>query len=296
MTEDQLIALLPDLLRTNWHLRAASVSRLAGGMNSATALVTTDRRQWVAKWVVGAGSAGFLHGAQVATRLAQAGMQSGQPLPTIDGELVISVEGGFLALLAFVHGRELTAQISDQPRQAEALARAHSVLGIVTQRADFFDWLGDEPRIGDVADWALPAITTVVAEYRALPPLTWGTVHADPSPEAFILDETTQKSGIIDWSGASNGPLLYDVASAVMYLGGTDQAATFLSHYTKQGPVPPAELDHHLHTFRRFRAIVQADYFARRILNKDLTGIDNDSENHKGLNDAHRMLRRLDVI
>lgn len=60
--------------------------------------------------------------------------------------------------------------------------------------------------------------------------------------------------------------------------------------------MPADELDQHLHTFRRFRAIVQADYCARRVLNNDLTGINNDSENLKGLHDAHGMLRRLDVI
>lgn len=294
--EDQLVALLPDLLRTHWQLQATSVRPLGGGMNSATAVVTSDDQRWVAKWVAGAGSAGFLHGARIASRLADAGLRSGRPLPTVDGELVAVVPGGALALLAFVHGRELTAHISDQPRQAETLARAHSLLGTVTRRSDFFDWLGDEPGISDVADWALPAIKTVVAEYRALPPLTWGTVHADPSPEAFILDENSAEVGIIDWSGAGHGPLLYDVASAVMYLGGTDKAATFLSHYARKGPVPADELDHHLNAFRRFRAIVQADYFARRILNNDLTGIDDDAENHKGLNDARRMLGVLGVI
>lgn len=81
-----------------------------------------------------------------------------------------------------------------------------------------------------------------------------------------------------------------------MYLGGTDEAATFLSHYAQQGPVPSDELDQHLHTFRRFRAIVQADYFAGRILSNDLTGIADNTENHEGLDHAHSMLRSLDVL
>jgi len=258
--------------------------------------VKTDDGQWVAKWVTAASGPGFLHGAHIAARLANAGMQAGQPLPASDGELIKPVDGGVLALLTFVQGRELTAQPNDQPLQAAALARAHSVLGTVTRRAGFFDWLGEDQRVGEVADWILPAITGVVSEYHALPPLTWGTVHADPSTEAFVLDEATKDVGIIDWAGASDGPLLYDVASAVMYLGGTEKAAPFLSHYAKQGSIPSQEVDRHLRTFRRFRAIVQADYFARRILSNDLTGIDSDAENQIGLSHARQMLQDLGVI
>lgn len=81
MNEDQLTTLLPDLLRTRWQIQAASVSRLGGGMNSTTALVTADHQRWVAKWVIGAGTAGFLHGAHAAARLAEAGMRSGRALP-----------------------------------------------------------------------------------------------------------------------------------------------------------------------------------------------------------------------
>lgn len=296
MNEDQLITRLPDLLGTHWQLPAASVAPLGGGMNSATALVTTGHRQWVAKWVTAAGRPAFEHGAQVAARLAAAGTRSGQPLPTVDAELLVDVDGGSLALLEFVPGRELTPRPGDQPKQAIALARAHTLLGTTIRRAEFFDWLGDEPRIGDIADWALPAIAAVVAEYRELPPLTWGTLHADPSPEAFLLEESTGRVGIIDWSGAGHGPLLYDVASAVMYLGGTDGASTFLTGYAEHGPVPADELAQHLRTFRRFRAIVQADYFARRILADDLTGIDSPAENDQGLSDARHMLDELGVL
>lgn len=87
MNEDQLIARLPDLLRTHWQLPATSISRLDGGMNSTTALVKTDDGQWVAKWVTAASGPGFLHGAHIAARLANAGMQAGQPLPASDGDL-----------------------------------------------------------------------------------------------------------------------------------------------------------------------------------------------------------------
>lgn len=45
MNQDQLIALLPDVLGTHWNLPAVSVAALGGGMNSTTALVTADHRR-----------------------------------------------------------------------------------------------------------------------------------------------------------------------------------------------------------------------------------------------------------
>jgi hypothetical protein len=41
----------------------------------------------------------------------------------------------------------------------------------------------------------------------------------------------------------------------------------------------------------RFRRAVQADYFARRIAEHDLTGITGPADNEKGLDDARRWLR-----
>lgn len=260
-------------------------------MNSFTALVVADHHRWVAKWVRAADSAGLQQGAQIATRLAAEGMRSGRPLPTMHGELMTALGGGSVVLLEHVPGRELTGEVRDQPDLAGALARAHALLGPSEPDAGFMSWLGDDQRVGDVADWVLPAIETVLAEFRGLPSVTWGTLHADPSPEAFILDETTGEVGIIDWSAACAGPLMYDVASAVMYLGGPANARTLLEHYASGGPLTAEEINQHLPTFLRLRAIVQADYFARRVLNNDLTGIDHQTENHKGLDDAQQMLR-----
>ena len=54
---------------------------------------------------------------------------------------------------------------------------------------------------------------------RRLGPLTWGWLHGDPAPEAFmrLQDGAT---ALIDWGAAMHGPVLYDVASAVMYVNG----------------------------------------------------------------------------
>ncbi|MFC8800461.1 phosphotransferase [Promicromonospora sp. NPDC057138] len=98
--------------------------------------------------------------------------------------------------------------------------------------------------------------------------------------------------GLIDWAGACGGPVLYDVASAVMYLGGPQRAGAFLDAYSAASPLDPAEL-RHLDAFRQFRWAVQAAYFARRLSAHDLTGVSDQSDNQRGLDDARRGLAGL---
>jgi homoserine kinase type II len=53
-----------------------------------------------------------------------------------------------------------------------------------------------------------------------------------------------------------------------------------------------AEVEHGLAPMLRFRWAVQANYFAWRIAENDLTGISGPPENEKGLEDARRALTR----
>ena len=87
---------------------------------------------------------------------------------------------------------------------------------------------------------------------------------------------------------------MYDVASAVMYLGGPDRATAFLSTYRTHGPLETDELQL-LDAFRRFRWVVQAAYFAWRLAVGDLTGVADQADNEKGLDDARRGLAALGV-
>ena len=109
---------------------------------------------------------------------------------------------------------------------------------------------------------------------------------ADPAPEAFRLDSATGRCGVIDWSYLLHGPLLYDLASAVMYVGGPAHAAELVTAYLRHGPLDRAEVAHGLDVMLRFRWAVQANYFAWRIARNDLTGISGPEENEKGLEDA----------
>lgn len=263
---------------------------LGGGMNSATWLVEHQGSTYVAKHVPPTGVADLVAGGEAARALAEAGFATGQPVPSRDGRLVLTEHA--LALLEHVPGRELTGG-SDEEQQwiAGVLAGVHAASNpdIGPRTATFGrEWLAPEmPGVG-AHPWLVDAIEAARAETDPLT-LTWSRLHTDPAPEAFIHDDATDTTGLIDWAGARRGPILYDVASAVMYLGGPHDASAFLRSYQAQGPLMAEEMQH-LDAFRRFREAVQGAYFAGRLAANDLTGGVERADNEKGLNDARRRL------
>ncbi len=282
-----------DALTEHWGLEAPSVTPLGGGMNSETWLVQHAGVTYVAKSVASDAVADLVAGAEAATALAAAGLVTGRPIPTRDGDLLARDAG--LALLEHVPGRELEGESeNDQRWIAQTLAAVHAAsdpaIGPSTS-AFGVEWLSlAAPGVSD-HPWLVSAIKAVREETSGLS-LTWSLLHTDPVPGAFIHDDRTGVTGLIDWAGARRGPVLYDVASAVVYLGGREHASTFLSTYESEGPLPQEEMAH-LGEFSRFREVVQGAYFAQRLATNDLTGGIDASENEKGLSDARRRLGDL---
>ncbi|WP_189669640.1 phosphotransferase enzyme family protein [Promicromonospora soli] len=279
------------LLHLHWGLSSATISPLGGGMNSETWLVQAGDRSYVAKRVAASDVAQLAAGSAVAERLALAGLTTGRPVRTTRGSLV--VPGERLALLGYVPGRELEGTTREEQRQiGRTLAEVHAASTLVSDTTGrFFDWLSPAAPGVSAHPWLPPAIEAARAAADHLA-VTWSVLHTDPAPEAFRHDDATGTTGLIDWTGACRGPVLYDVASAVMYLGGPRHATAFLDAYSAASPLDPAELLH-LDTFRRFRWAVQAAYFARRLSTNDLTGISHQGDNERGLDDARRGLGEL---
>ena len=46
----------------------------------------------------------------------------------------------------------------------------------------------------DVEPWVRPTVHRVLDEYRDLPELTWGLLHADPAPDAFLRQPMPTRS------------------------------------------------------------------------------------------------------
>jgi len=227
---------LLEALRTHWGLHGAQVRPWPGGMNSQTWLVRHQGSKYVAKRVPQTALAGLARGCQIASQLAEVGFVTGRPVPTLDGEFVVREAG--VALLEHVPGRELDGASDDEQRWiAGMLGGVHAVSDPVSAEstATFFTWLTPEAPGVEAHPWLATAISAARAETDPMT-LTWSVLHTDPAPQAFRADDRTGVTGLIDWTGAQRGPVLYDVASAVMYLGGTAHAATFLETYRTLGP------------------------------------------------------------
>jgi Ser/Thr protein kinase RdoA (MazF antagonist) len=282
-------------LAREWGLPGARLTRIDGGMGSRTWVVEDAGRRWVLKAVAAGLGEQMAGGLAVAQRLERAGIPAGGPEPTRAGDLVTAAEGCRLGLLTWVPGDPLTGQEEHERRLIGlTLGRVHQALsGQVVPGTRRFHWVDPAAAHLSLRSWLRPAIAAAVAAVAGLDnlrTLSAGLLHADPAPEAFRLDPATDRCGVIDWSTALRGPLLYDLASAVMYLGGPDRAVGLIEAYLACGTLSQAEAADGLGVMLRFRWAVQADYFARRITDNDLTGIAGPQDNEKGLEDARRAL------
>ena len=287
-----------ELLRRSWCLTdGMRVARHDGGMGSQTWIVNHGERRWVAKSVAPHLADSFAHGLQVARMLDEAGIRSGAPAPALCGSMTVDTAAGDrVALLNWVPGKPLTgADEAEQRLIGNTLGRVHLVLrDHEVPGAQRFHWVDPAAAHLELRSWLRPAVTAAVDALTALqnrePAWPQGLLHADPAPEAFRLDVASGQCGIIDWSSAHCGPLLYDLASAVMYLGGPTGATAMTDAYHATGLLTGREIAEGLPVMLRFRWAVQADYFAWRIAAHDLTGVTGPEENEKGLEDACRSL------
>ena len=226
--------------------------------------------------------------------LSRRAYRPGRPSPPPARQLVVQAGDDWLALLTWVPGHALTGQEpAEQDLIGTTLARVHQALaGYQVEAASRFHWVDPDADHLSLRPWLRPAITAALHALDNARPesMTWGLLHADPAPEAFRLDPPTGRCGVIDWSYALYGPLLYDLASAVMYVGGPGHAQELIRAYLDEGTLEPAELEQGLAPMLRFRWAVQANYFAWRITENNLTGISGPEENEKGLEDARRSL------
>ncbi|GAB2673409.1 hypothetical protein GCM10009743_57170 [Kribbella swartbergensis] len=251
-------------------------------MGSTTWLAEGDGWRVVVKAVDAADEA-FGPGLELAARLGDAGFVTGRPVPSRARRLVEPYDGRLVGVLEFVDGVPLTG--ADAAAVGEMLGRVHEASR--TAEGDVKEWLRFmdvfDPWL-DVEDWIRPAVEGALEGVRRLSPSSWAWLHGEPAPEAFMrqADGTT---ALIDWGAAMHGPVLYDVASAVMYVNGPDEV---VPAYLAQRPELRGEVETGLEAILQLRYAVQAGYFAWRCSNDVRTGIADPAENRKGLDHARR--------
>jgi len=272
------------VLLERWDLKPTQVEVLTGGMNSAVWLAAAEGWRVVVK-SVDAGDGAFGPGPELAARLADAGVVTGRPIVSRARRLVERVEDRLVGVLEFVDGEPLAGSVEDQLAVGEVLGRVHGVSA--TPPGELGDWLRLVTQFDeylDLEEWIRPAVEGALEGVQALGGLSWAWLHGDPAAEAF-LRQADGEVALIDWGGAMHGPVLYDVASAVMYAGTPEHV---VPAYLERRPESAGEVESGLTAFLRLRWAVQAGYFAWRCSTDVRTGIADPAENRKGLADARR--------
>jgi Ser/Thr protein kinase RdoA (MazF antagonist) len=259
-------AALAEAVVSGWLDGPTTLSRLEA-MNSSTWLVECAAERFVLKIASPSNEPGLATAAWLESR----GFRTGGPLRTTVRQ------GRLVALLHFVEGRPLDH--ADWNVVGETLGRVHRELmdAPVPAAIDRWPWPWLDPAV--IAEPALRAAArAAIARAEELAPrLTHGILHGDPAPEAFL--KTGDAVGLIDWGSACHGPLLYDVASALMYVRSDER---LIDAYTRTGPLTRDELGHTAEFFE-FRLALQSWYFSTRLATNDLTGLAGRGGNEEGL-------------
>ena len=262
--------LLRSLLRDQWHLVPGEITALDGGRMSRAWEGTAGDDRYLARLVDPPARRPVEAGLAAAEHLRGWGIAVGAPVRTLAGALTATTTAGALAVLRRVPGRRLSGRDPvDQQWWGDCLGAVHRALQHF-HHPGLRSWNlldPDAPHLG-IEPWLRPAVGEAVAATTRLTVtdrLTYGVLHGDPAPADFVVDPETGRTGLLDCGASGSGPLLYDVAAAVVYAGGTDASAEFLDGYLAAGPVHRDELEAALPVLLRFRWAVEADWSARRL-------------------------------
>ncbi|MBB4694377.1 phosphotransferase enzyme family protein [Paractinoplanes abujensis] len=261
--------LLRSTLRDEWHLVPSEITALDDVLLSRGWEVTAGSRTYVVR-LCDPGARLPVEAGLVATeRLRARDIAAGEPVRTLSGSLTAQTEAGAFAVLHRVPGRRLDGgDPVDQQWWGDRLGAVHRALqGFHHPGLRSWQPLDAGAAHLDAEPWLRAAVTEAAAAATRLTitdRLTYGVLHGDPAPGVFVLDPGTGRAGLLDCGASGVGPLVYDVAAAVIYAGGVPRAAELLDGYLAAGPVEAGELEAALPVLLRLRWAVKAERAARR--------------------------------
>lgn len=266
MPDDELVR---STLRDQWHLPVGELTALPGTHFSRGWEITAGPHRYVCRLTEPGCRQPVEAGLVAAEHLRIRDIAAGQPVRTLSGGLTAQTPAGALAVLRRVPGRPLDGgDPLDQQWWGDRLGAVHRALQgfhhpglrpwqLLDHNAPH---LAAEPWLRGAVAGAVGAATRLTVTDR----LTYGVLHGDPAPGGFVVDPHTGRAGLLDCGAGGVGPLVYDVAAAVLYAGGIAGATELLDGYLAAGPVRRDELDAALPVLLRLRWAVRADRAALR--------------------------------
>ena len=260
--------LLRSALRDQWHLVAGEITAGPDLLMSRGWEVTAGADRYVARLSEAGWRQPVEAGLIAAEHLRGRDIAAGEPVRTLSGGLTAPTPAGALSVLRRVPGRHLDGgDPVDQQWWGDRLGAVHRALqGFHHPGLRPWQLLDPEASHLAVEPWLRGAVSDAVTAATRLTVtdrLTYGVLHGDPAPGNFVVDPSTGRAGLLDCGASGVGPLVYDVAAAVVYAGGPAHAAELIDGYLAAGPVAPDELDAALPVLLRLRWAVHADRAAR---------------------------------
>jgi Ser/Thr protein kinase RdoA (MazF antagonist) len=260
--------LVRSALRDQWHLLPEEITVARGGWMSRAWEVSAGPERYVVRLIETGSRQRFEAGLMAGEHLRGHGIAAGEPVRTLGGGLTVATGTGALAVLSRVPGRRLDGRDPvDQQWWGDRLGAVHRALQGF-HHPGLGPWQLPDPdvRHAGAEPWLRPAVADAVAAATRLTVtdrLTYGVLHGDPAPGDFVVDTGTGRAGLLGCGAGGIGPLVYDVAAAVLYAGGTAAAGELVDGYLAAGPVTADELDAALPVLLRLRWAVRADRAAR---------------------------------
>jgi Ser/Thr protein kinase RdoA (MazF antagonist) len=261
--------LVRSTLRHEWHLVPAEITRLPGSFLARRWEVTVGSRAYLARLCDLALRQPVEAGLAAADHLRARRIAAGEPVRTLGGGLTVPVRDGALAVLRRPPGRRLDGgDPVDQQWWGDRLGAVHRALHGF-RHPGLRPWRLLDPEAPHLAadPWLRRAVADAVTAATRLAVadrLTYGVLHGDPAPGSFVVDPGTGRAGLLDCGLSATGPLVYDVAAAVVYAGGPARAGELIDGYLAAGPVDRGELEAALPVLLRLRWAEQAFQAARR--------------------------------
>lgn len=266
MPDDELVR---STLRDEWHLAPQTITALPGTVVSHCWEVAVADEEYVCRLSALPVRGPVEAGLAAAGHLRGRGIAAGDPVRTLGGKLTVPTDEGVLSVLRRPPGRRLDgADPVDQQWWGDRLGAVHRALqgfhhpGLGPWQALDADaaHLAGHPWLREAVTGATTATTRLTVTDR----LTYGVLLGDPAPGAFVVDPATGKAGVLDCGASGTGPLVYDVAAAIIHAGGPERAAELVDGYLAAGPVGADELEAALPVLLRLGWAVRAFHAARR--------------------------------